>query len=98
MRIKILVPIFLFIFAMLQVAVCQQSTIIPTAYTNPVLRGFNPDPSICRVGEDYYMISSSSYLYPGVPIYHSHDLVNWKLIGHCLTLPEHYFLDKQQSS
>lgn len=38
------------------------------SYTNPVVRGFNPDPSICRVGQDYYMITSSSYLYPGVPI------------------------------
>ncbi|MGQ8336254.1 glycoside hydrolase family 43 protein [Sunxiuqinia sp. A32] len=66
-------------------------------YTNPVIRGFNPDPSICRVGEDYYAISSTSYIYPGIPIYHSRDLVHWKMIGHCLTRPEHYLLDKNNN-
>ena len=82
---------------MVQAAVCQTSETQPTAYTNPVLRGFNPDPSICRVGEDYYLISSSSYLYPGVPIYHSRDLVHWKCIGHCLTRPEQFFPDKNNN-
>ena len=53
-------------------------------YTNPVIRGFNPDPAICRVGEDYYLVTSSFEYAPGIPIYHSRDLVNWKLIGHVL--------------
>ncbi len=54
-------------------------------FKNPVIRGFNPDPSICRVGEDYYLVTSSFEYFPGLPIYHSKDLVNWKQIGFCLT-------------
>lgn len=54
-------------------------------YTNPVIRGFNPDPSVCRVGDDYYLVTSSFQYYPGVPLYHSRDLVNWEQIGHVLT-------------
>ncbi|HYG23188.1 MAG TPA: glycoside hydrolase family 43 protein [Verrucomicrobiae bacterium] len=47
---------------------------------NPILRGFNPDPSIVRVGEDYYIATSTFEWYPGVQIHHSRDLVNWKLL------------------
>lgn len=46
---------------------------------NPILPGFNPDPSICRVGEDYYIATSTFEWYPGVQIHHSRDLVNWTL-------------------
>ena len=55
---------------------------------NPVIRGFHPDPSICRVGEDYYLVTSTFEFFPGVPIYHSRDLAHWRLIAHCLTRPE----------
>ncbi len=48
---------------------------------NPILPGFNPDPSICRVVNDYYIATSTFEWYPGVQIHHSRDLVNWKLIG-----------------
>ena len=51
---------------------------------NPVIPGYHPDPSICRVGEDYYIVNSSFQYFPGVPIYHSKDLVNWELIGNVL--------------
>jgi len=54
-------------------------------YHNPVIKGFYPDPSICRVGEDYYLVTSSFEFFPGVPLFHSKNLVNWKQIGHCLT-------------
>src|SRR5436305_1886920 len=54
---------------------------------NPILPGFFPDPSICRVGEDYYIANSTFEWFPGVPIHHSRDLVNWRLIGHALTRP-----------
>lgn len=54
-------------------------------YRNPIIQGFNPDPSICRVGEDYYLITSSFEYFPGIPIYHSRDLIHWKQIGNCLT-------------
>lgn len=53
-------------------------------YRNPVIRGFNPDPSICRVGKDYYLVTSSFAYFPGIPVYHSPDLVNWEMIGHCI--------------
>lgn len=56
-------------------------------YTNPIIPGFHPDPSICRVGDDYYLVNSSFEYTPGVPIFHSRDLVNWHQIGYCLTRP-----------
>ena len=52
---------------------------------NPILPGFNPDPSLLRVGHDYFLCTSTFEYFPGLPIYHSTDLVNWKLIGHVLT-------------
>ncbi|MDL2211060.1 glycoside hydrolase family 43 protein [Bacteroides sp. OttesenSCG-928-M17] len=64
---------------------CLLQAVAQTGYQNPVIRGFNPDPSICRVGEDYYLVTSSFEYFPGLPIYHSKDLVNWQQIGHCLT-------------
>jgi len=54
-------------------------------FNNPVIPGFHPDPSLCRVGEDYYLITSSFEYFPGVPIFHSRDLVHWRQIGRCLT-------------
>lgn len=53
-------------------------------YNNPVIPGFFSDPSVCRVGEDYYLISSTFEYYPGVPIFHSKDLVNWEQISYCI--------------
>ncbi|HEU5071214.1 MAG TPA: glycoside hydrolase family 43 protein [Verrucomicrobiae bacterium] len=55
------------------------------AIRNPILPGFHPDPSLCRVGEDYYIANSTFEWFPGVPIHHSRDLANWQLIGHALT-------------
>ncbi|KAJ5150350.1 glycosyl hydrolase [Penicillium canariense] len=52
---------------------------------NPILPGFNPDPSITRAGDDYFLATSSFEYFPGVPIYHSKNLKQWKLIGHALT-------------
>lgn len=67
-------------------------------YTNPVVPGFNPDPSICRDGDDYYLATSTFEYFPGVPIYHSKDLVNWRLAGHALTRPSQLPLAGQKSS
>jgi len=53
-------------------------------YQNPILAGFMPDPSICRKGDDYYLVNSTFSYFPGVPIWHSKDLVNWTQIGHVL--------------
>lgn len=55
------------------------------AVTNPILPGFNPDPSICRVGEDYYITTSTFEWFPGVQIHHSRDLANWELVTRPLT-------------
>lgn len=52
---------------------------------NPVLPGFRPDPSIVRVGDDYYLATSTFEWFPGVALHHSRDLVNWRPIGHALT-------------
>jgi alpha-N-arabinofuranosidase len=60
----------------------QESQPVGTTFRNPILPGFNPDPSICRVGDDYYLVTSSFVWFPGIPIYHSKDLVNWELFGH----------------
>jgi xylan 1,4-beta-xylosidase len=58
---------------------------MPNNINNPILPGFFPDPSICRVGDDYYIANSTFEWFPGVPIHHSRDLANWRLIGHALT-------------
>jgi len=63
-------------------------------YSNPVISGFYPDPSICRVGEDYYLVTSTFEYFPGIPIFHSRDLVHWRQIGHCLTRRSQLELDK----
>ncbi len=59
-----------------------------TAIRNPILPGFNPDPSICRVGDDYYIATSTFEWYPGVRIHHSRDLRNWRLANCPLDRPE----------
>lgn len=67
-------------------------------FVNPVISGFYPDPSVVRVGEDYYLATSSFEYFPGVPIFHSRDLVNWKQIGSVLTRKEQLNLEKTPSS
>jgi len=62
-------------------------------YTNPILAGFYPDPSICRVGEDFYLVNSTFAYYPGIPVFHSRDLVNWKLAGYVMDRPEQMDLE-----
>ncbi len=61
---------------------------------NPIRQGFFPDPSIVRVGEDYYMVNSSFAFFPCIPISHSRDLVSWKIIGYAITNPEYARLDE----
>lgn len=56
-------------------------------YSNPILPGFYPDPSICRVEDDYYIVNSTFAYFPGVPIFHSKDLVNWRQIGNVFERP-----------
>lgn len=54
-------------------------------YQNPIIKGFNPDPSICYDGTYFYLVTSTFEFFPGVPIYRSQNLINWELVGHCLT-------------
>jgi xylan 1,4-beta-xylosidase len=60
---------------------------MPGGIRNPILPGFNPDPSIVRVGDDYYVATSTFEWFPGVQIHHSRDLVNWRLLTRPLTRP-----------
>lgn len=64
--------------------VYQSNPLKPDEFYNPILQGCYPDPSITRKGDDYFLVSSSFAMFPGVPIFHSNDLVNWKQIGHVL--------------
>ena len=56
-------------------------------YRNPVLPGFHPDPSIVKVGDDFYLVTSTFSWFPGLPIFHSRDLVSWNLVGHAIDRP-----------
>lgn len=57
-------------------------------FINPILAGFYPDPSICKAGDDYYLVNSTFAYFPGIPVFHSKDLVNWKQEGHVIHRPE----------
>ena len=65
---------------------------------NPILPGFYPDPSICRVNDDYYLVTSTFAYFPGVPIFHSRDLVHWNQIGNLLERKEQLPLVNAETS
>ena len=65
---------------------------------NPILPGFYPDPSICRVNDDYYLVTSTFAYFPGVPIFHSRDLVHWNQIGNILERKEQLPLVNAETS
>lgn len=67
-------------------------------YNNPVVKGFYPDPSVIKVNDTYYMVCSSFQYFPGVPLFESKDLLNWKQIGHCLTRKSQIQLETVNSS
>ena len=56
-------------------------------FQNPVLAGFHADPSVCRAGDDFYLVNSTFQYFPGVPVFHSKDLIHWEQVGNCLTRP-----------
>ena len=62
----------------------------PGEYLNPIIAGFYPDPSICRVGDDYYLVNSAFNYFPSLPIWHSKDLVNWTQIGNVIDRPSQF--------
>ena len=55
-----------------------------TTARNPVLSGFHPDPSICRVGDEFFVVTSTFEYFPGLPVHRSRDLVEWQLLGHAV--------------
>jgi alpha-N-arabinofuranosidase len=57
------------------------------SYRNPILPGFQPDPSLVRVGDDFYLVNSTFSWFPGIPVYHSRDLVHWRQIGNAIDRP-----------
>src|ERR1022692_3454158 len=59
-------------------------------YLNPIIAGFYPDPSICRVGDDYYLVNSAFNYFPSIPVWHSKDLVNWTQIGNVIDRPSQF--------
>jgi alpha-N-arabinofuranosidase len=67
-------------------------------YNNPIIKGFYPDPSVCKVDNKYYLVCSTMQYFPGVPLFESEDLINWKQIGHCLTRKSQILLDHVNSS
>ena len=76
-----------FLWSCLSLFICCSISVCAQGYKNPVISGFHPDPSVCRVGDDYYLVTSSFAYFPGVPLFHSKDLIHWEQIGHCLTRP-----------
>src|SRR5215470_10017125 len=75
---------FLALASLISIGWSAQAAVDAT-FQNPINPGFYPDPSICCVGDDYYLVNSSFEYFPGVPIFHSRDLVTWTQIGHVLT-------------
>jgi len=67
-------------------------------YQNPILSGFYPDPSICRAGEDFYLVTSTFAYFPGIPVFHSKDLANWEQIGNVIDRPGQLCYDGHQIS
>lgn len=76
------------ILELMIVVICIFTTTRAQTFSNPILSGFYPDPGICKAGKDYYIVNSSFAYYPGLPIFHSTDLLNWQQIGYALNRPE----------
>ena len=77
---RVLILIFGYLLLSGTVAIAQQTTLV-----NPILTGFYPDPSVVQVGTDYYLVNSTFSYFPGIPIFHSKDLKNWKQIGNVIS-------------
>lgn len=73
-----------FLLSLLMVCMMQVLPASALSYQNPIIPGFHPDPSVCRVGDTFYLVNSSFQYFPGVPIFQSKDLVHWQQIGNVL--------------
>lgn len=67
-------------------------------FRNPVLPGFHADPSVCRAGDDFYLVNSTFQYFPGVPVFHSKDLIHWEQVGNCLTRTSQVSLSKMDGN
>ncbi|MFA7129639.1 MAG: family 43 glycosylhydrolase, partial [Sphaerochaeta sp.] len=65
---------------------------------HPILCGFNPDPSICKVEDIYYLVTSTFEFFPGLPIYASTDLITWELVSHVVYRQDQFSFDKMGAS
>jgi xylan 1,4-beta-xylosidase len=83
MRMRICIIVFAIYWLSAHLVVAQATTLV-----NPVLAGFYPDPSVLKVGADYYLINSTFSYFPGIPVFHSKDLKNWKQIGNVIDRPK----------
>ena len=72
------------LFVLLWMLVLTCLPVSAEEYRNPVIPGYHPDPSVCRVGDTFYLVNSSFQYFPGVPIFQSKDLVHWQQIGNVL--------------
>jgi xylan 1,4-beta-xylosidase len=94
-KIKNMKRLILVVTVLISFSACaQQKNMIE----NPVISGFNPDPSILRVGDDYYVATSTFMWFPGVQIHHSKDLRNWELLTHPLTRKSQLNMDGARTS
>jgi xylan 1,4-beta-xylosidase len=75
------------VFAAVCLLTCYVVSAQTTTLTNPILTGFYPDPSVVQVGKDYYLVNSTFSYFPGIPVFHSKDLKNWKQIGNVISRP-----------
>lgn len=76
----------------------QHPLTAPDQFYNPILPGWYSDPSICSNGDDYFLTTSTFSYFPGVPIFHSKDMINWKQVGHVLNRPSQLKLEGQRVS
>jgi beta-xylosidase len=76
---------FSLLTAAVVIAQSPATSTVDFGFHNPVIEGMAPDPSVCRVGDDYYLVTSTFEYFPGVPVYHSKDLIHWRLIGYSLS-------------
>jgi xylan 1,4-beta-xylosidase len=68
----------------------EKVTVGEGEFRNPILSGYAPDPTVARVGDDYYLVPSTFTHFPGLPIYHSKDLVNWTHIANAINRPDQF--------
>lgn len=88
----------LFCVALTSCAPVGERPVSERVFSNPIIPGFAPDPSIERVGDDFYLVNSTFEYFPGIPVYHSRDLVDWRLIGHAIHDPRQADLARIKSS